>query len=246
MAMMRRYKEAVVKASAPRDFKPGSEVDPKQARRLRDHRQKHADITDPETGLEPLRQRLKALDCKFILGNETSWRVRDADWELKVWKPLFDWVEEGYGMLFRDRQSPKTIPAQELRNWDDKELNLEYHLMSRMLDFMPENGDPIMDEGSLSVRWRDEECFLGNTQQYALMTCLIKETGRYVPYDSIRTALGDDIMSDPAIRKNVERLRTKLKESHCDRLADAIDTSQKEHVRLDLVKLKASGFQREK
>jgi hypothetical protein len=80
--MLRRYMAAVVRANDPRDFSPGAAKDPEQSELLRQHREVHFADSRPDAGLIPLRVKLKALDCTFVLAGEVCWRLDEADWEV--------------------------------------------------------------------------------------------------------------------------------------------------------------------
>ena len=227
---MRSYQEAVIRANAPRDFKAGS-TDPQNGERLRKYRQIQKDITDLNLGMTPLGASLATLGCRDVLG-ETEWRVNNTEWEAKIWTPLHAWVAHGYEMLFAS-EVPKLIPELDLVRWEKEELQLEQQLIAHLLKVMPEDDYPVADEETFHVRWRDEECDLGNTQLFFLTKYLLEARGRYVSYSNIAIALGDPEMAYDAIRKTKERLLKALKLSPCRALAKCV-VADKEKMKFEI------------
>jgi len=227
---MQLFQEAVARANAPRDFKSGS-TDPDNIERLRKHRQIQKDISNLEFGMTPLAGSLVNLGCHDVIGDEAGWRVSNNEWEKKVWKPLHAWVARGYQMLFGN-DVPKLIPEMELIQWEKDELQLEHQLLAHLLEVMPEDDYPIADEDTFRVRWRNEECDLGNHDPFRLMKCLLEARGRYVSHDDIAEYLSNEYMTGIAIRKLVERLCKALEKSPCRALAKCIVTDN-EMVKID-------------
>ena len=160
--MMHDYQEAVVKANAPRDFEPDS-TDPDNAERLRKYRQVQKDITDWKFGVTPLAGRLRILDCRFVMGDE-EWRVGNAEWEEKAWKPLHAWVARGYQMLFGG--VPNYIPESKLKGWEEEGFEIDNQLLALMGKVMPEDDYPVADKRTFDVHWRNEVC---NLREHAIV-----------------------------------------------------------------------------
>ncbi len=235
MSLLRRYMRAVVMANAPRDYSPGAR-NAKQRDRLRAHREACLADTDPKNGLTANREKLKALDCAFVLAGEIVWRIDEVEWEMKLWRPLYRCVERGYEMLYGGKEEagwPSYISEADLQVWRAEEQEIEWSLIARIKIFWPEGDFPVVDDDEFSVRWKGEACVLGNNQCYRLMKLLVKVRGRGVSHEDIGEALSDEQMTGAAVRKVVERLRKSLRDSPCSALAAWIVTEAGQ-VRLKL------------
>ena len=235
---MRRYKAAVVAANAPRGFNAGSESNPTQRATLREHRLGFLEDVTPEAGIRNLKEWVMDLDCSFVV-QEEPWRVENAFWEAKVWTPLFSWAQKGFSMLFDGRDGPiwpRHIPLSDLKGWEDEELMIEWELVARILDFIPEGEWPVVDLQSGNLRWNGREGTLGN-RELRIINCLVEKKGRYVDDDDIYDVIDAPSMSPAAFRKMLSRLRQQLKFSGFEDVEAAIDRTQEGRTRLDHDKL---------
>jgi hypothetical protein len=96
---------------------------------------------------------------------------------------------------------------------------------------------PIADERTFCVLWQGKECYLGNKQLFWVMKLLLEARGGYISYDDIAEGLGKELMRPDAIRKNLERLRTALKDSACQPLVPCIVVDN-QMVKVDISKVK--------
>jgi hypothetical protein len=125
-----------------------------------------------------------------------------------------------------DMHNLKPIPRDAISRWQAEEQELEYQLMGRMTQFLPESDLPVIDsEEPFAIRWRGCPCRLGDNDSFKLMKLLIEARNGMVSRQSIMQAVGDDELSDVALRKAVSRLKGRLKASRMDELAERIKTA---------------------
>lgn len=233
--LLRSYRDSVIRANVPRNFQLETVDKPELQHRLLRHRQEQMVNADPKSGLVPLKERLQGLDCQFILGNEPWHRVNHTDWEYGIWRPISDWVERGFALLYpADSEEIATVvPKEELLQWEEGLADLELKLLIRIADFLPEPDYPVVDDSDFSISWRGLRCELGKAQSYRLVKRLVRAKGKPVSRAEIEDALGDDLMDPAAVRQAVSRLRQALLKSDLEILAKAI-ISDKGHTRLDV------------
>jgi hypothetical protein len=232
---MRIYTEAVMRANKPRDFK-GSSTDPRNIARLRKHRATQKDIADPKIGVTPLAASLAAVSSQFVIGEESGWQISASEWEKKIWTPLHEWVARSYQTLF-GRDVPTVIPELELIQLEKDESQLEHQLLDLMQKAMPEDDDyPVADESTFKVYWRGEECDLGNSDGFRVMSRLLEMRGGYVSYEEIGDMLYKENMTAEAIRQLVHRLGESLKNSALKALAPCI-IADNEMVKFNITKV---------
>ena len=184
----------------------------------------------PGTDIIRIKNWLSALDSKYLLGAEVTWRIDDSDWEVNIWTPLCKWSERGYAMLFDASDTknwPQPISPGAIKSWEDDEQELEWQLSGRISIFLPTGDDVVLDETEpFTIRWRNQFCFLDNTDQFRIMERLVKAKGRKVSSEAIGEALNKDDFTDDALRKAISRLNAKLKKNGLEELANRIKTSE--------------------
>lgn len=189
---MRSYKMAIVKANLPRNVGSDRLKWGRTITLLRQHREEHLVNAHPTTGIEPLRDWLKKLDCAFVLGGRLDWRLNDSDWEASVWTQLCEWVERGYAMLFSDTHKaewPRVVDADVLAKWEDEEQELEYRLFARMGIFLPQDDSPVLDENQpFTIRWRESALYLGDTDRCSATASPLRSIA-HVAKDSINAGM---------------------------------------------------------
>ncbi len=226
---MRDYKAAVVDAHAPRGFLAGAERDPKQRQVLRDHRR--ADLDN----LRKQKEWLMALDCEFVLQSQ-PWRINETLWESKILGPACSWAKRGFALLYDGEDH---IDFKQLEAWDAVELEIEHQLMAQMMEFLPQGNWPIADIENDLLHWDSREATM-TTRELRILNCLFRAKGRYVDYNDIWDAIGED--KNPAARRTiVSRLKKSLAEKDFDDIAAAIENDGKnERIRLNHGKLMKS------
>jgi len=70
-----------------------------------------------------------------------------------------------------------------------------------------------IDEGALSIRFRNKSCFLGNTVQLRLFRRLLRRRNQYVGHAELLEHVWDGIRSPSTIRSAVKLLRRQLQEA---------------------------------
>jgi hypothetical protein len=243
---MRRFKMAVVKANVPRGLGTEKQTSREEQNGLRQHRLAHQTDPDPDTGIPALRDRLKKLDCAFLLGGELYWRLDDSDWEAGVWKPIHEWVQRGYAMLFSgsgDKDWPRPVEAAVLSAWEAEEQGLESRLFERMSTFIPEPDLPVIDpDEQFTIRWRGYPCYLGDNDSFRIMRRIIEAKNRMASREEIGLAIGSDYFTDEALRQAASRLKKKLKEAGLGELAARLKTTENgKYVYLDQTGLTRPG-----
>ena len=183
------YKSAIVKANTPRNFDFKSPNCKNNKTLLRQHRKECLADADPATGVAPLRNWLAKLDCAFVLGGQLFWRLNDSDWETSVWRPLCEWVERGYALLFVDSKNAKwpwPIDVSEMARWEVEEQELERRLFVKMATFLPKDDSPVLDDNQpFTIRWRDCSCYLGDNDGFKILKRLIEAKHRMVTRQNI-------------------------------------------------------------
>ncbi len=96
------------------------------------------------------------------------------------------------------------------------------------------HGQLALDRGLLSVTFRGQSCFLGNTLPFQLFARLVGRPNVYLSYEELLTEVWQGIRSDSAVRGVVKRLREKLRKAGMMELADAIDGTVPGHYALKL------------
>lgn len=85
---------------------------------------------------------------------------------------------------------------------------------------------PLVDVVGTAVVWRGHRCPLGYTRLFDLVERLVRNPGRWIPYDRLRREVwDDDMLSDGAIKVAVTRLKSKLTTHGMQALAEMIRTS---------------------
>lgn len=93
---------------------------------------------------------------------------------------------------------------------------------------------PVADRTRFSVRWRDRECFLGNTLLLRFFEAIARRPGRYCSHEELLDEVWHGTRSKETIRHVAKRLRDKLCASGMKDLARAIDSSVPGHYVLRL------------
>lgn len=93
---------------------------------------------------------------------------------------------------------------------------------------------PFVDRTLLSVTYRGQSCFLGNTLALRLLERLLHRPNQYVSYEQLQDDVWNAVRSPSAIRSVVKDLRSKLKLAGMRVLAEAIDGQAAGHYRLSL------------
>ena len=82
-----------------------------------------------------------------------------------------------------------------------------------------------IDRDRLTVSFRDKSCFLGNTLPFRLVDYLARHLNTYLTYTDLLENVWECRCTDSAIRSVVKRLRSSLRQSGMDDLANAVDGS---------------------
>jgi len=114
------------------------------------------------------------------------------------------------------------------------ELLLAAHSVA--FDEHTEDG-PVVDRPSLSIRWREATCFLGNTLLFRLYEKLSSRPNRYFRYSELLAEVWGGPRSTQTIHNLVKRLRDRLISSRMKPIADAIDGHVRDHYALRLDRL---------
>jgi DNA-binding response OmpR family regulator len=93
----------------------------------------------------------------------------------------------------------------------------------------------VVDQSSLSVKYRGRSCFLGNTLTFRFIARLAERPNAYVSHDELLVDVWEGNRSDAAIRSVVKMLRRKLRSAGLVELANAIDGSASGHYSLKLL-----------
>ncbi len=229
ISMMRRFKAAVVNATAPRGFDAGSEHDPRQRALLRSHRLAALGDDDLQSGLVPLKERLMSLNCAFVLQGQPWW-VDDCQWETRVWNPLYRWTQRGYDLLFKDHATsdwPTCIKVPILQDWITDEVEIEWELGVRMKEFLPDGEWPHVDLKEGTLRWGGRERHLPK-RTLLIIQCLVEKKGRYVHDDYIAEAIQEPDLSRDALRQAFFRLKRSLVDADFGDVAAAIVRDKEE------------------
>jgi DNA-binding response OmpR family regulator len=94
---------------------------------------------------------------------------------------------------------------------------------------------PHTDRDTLSVVWKGQRCFLGNTLPFLLFEQLARTPNRYVPVSDLIDTVWGGRREASTIRGVVKRLRDQLRQAGMGPVADAIDGAATEHYRLTTV-----------
>ena len=260
VVLIQRFVEAVRRANTPRSLFGGSERDPTQREALRRHREAHLAIRDAEIGLMPLLMRLTALDYAFVFGDAPCFGVNRFEWDTELWMPLSRWAEDGYSLLFGERDQadwPRSLSPKEFEEWVAEEEAIKQDVLERMMAVLPDDGYPVVDVELGIVKWRGETirlCDRKKTKKTLLLFArLAKAKGDPVPHEDICEALDypplrpDDTdyiryerRRSDLLRMDIHRLRADLRASKVPQLADAIITTEPGCVRLDVSELDSS------
>ncbi|MBX3412379.1 MAG: winged helix-turn-helix domain-containing protein [Pirellulales bacterium] len=79
-----------------------------------------------------------------------------------------------------------------------------------------------IDEGTFSVEFETNTCFLGNTIQLRLFRRLLRRRNRYVDHAELLEYVWDGVRSPATIRSAVKLLRRQLQQAGMGRVADAV------------------------
>lgn len=93
---------------------------------------------------------------------------------------------------------------------------------------------PRVDRDMFSVRFEGKCCVLGNTLSFKLLARLLQRPNVYLSHDHLLEDVWDCVRTPEAIRSVVKTLRSKLRESQLESLADCIDGSRKGHYAIVL------------
>jgi len=209
LAWVRRYMALVNRANIPREHESQNELASKQRECLRLHREASR---KPGAPLMALKDKLGSLNLDFVLdGAPDVWRLNDFDWESKMWKPLYGWIERGHALLFdiQPGRSWACIPASAMQEWQKQEQEIEWQLFARIAFFLPPDETlPVIDEDGRTIRWRGTDYPFGAAvEQFELVCLLIEARGKYVSHLAIGERLGKWDMKSGAIRAKVCRLK---------------------------------------
>jgi DNA-binding response OmpR family regulator len=94
---------------------------------------------------------------------------------------------------------------------------------------------PRVDRETLSIKWKNRSCFLGNTLLFLFFERLARSPNRYVSYQDLLEEVWGGDRKESTIRGVAKRLRDRLQESEMSQLAQAIDGSVTGHYGLKLV-----------
>jgi DNA-binding response OmpR family regulator len=85
---------------------------------------------------------------------------------------------------------------------------------------------PIVDTVAMTVTWRGSRCPLGYTRLLDLIERLVRNPGRWLPYERLlKEVWNDDMLGEGTIKVAVTRLKSKLVEHGMSELAGMIRTS---------------------
>ncbi len=94
---------------------------------------------------------------------------------------------------------------------------------------------PKVDRDTLSVVWKNQTCFLGNTLLFLFFERLARSPNRYVSHLDLLEDVWEGEREASTVRGVVKRLRDRLKEAGMSQLAEAIDGSVTGYYGLKLV-----------
>ncbi len=205
---MREYKAAVVAAHAPLHFEVGAERDPKQRGVLRKHR------LAAQEALRQQKEWLISLDYRDIHQGQ-PWRMNEAFWMDKIWRPLFRWSDSCFQLLYdgKDRLDFKVLEA-----LDADELEIEWHLLAQMMEFLPQGKWPIADTETGFLCWDSREESMTNTE-LTILSRIFTARGKYTEiYDPHEKEL-----EPQAFRKALSRIKQSLTRIHFEDIAASLE-----------------------
>lgn len=93
----------------------------------------------------------------------------------------------------------------------------------------------VIDPTLLTVTFRGQACFLGNTHCFRFISHLAHRLNAYVTYEDLLAEVWHGaVRSDDAVRSVVKTLRNKLRQAGLNDLASAIDGTVPKHYALKL------------